>query len=228
MIFDTKSLGFSSWSSLDEDRRFYRVNAIIMVDILRVLHDHTDPFHWFFSRTCLLSWLEQDISCPICRVSLRNTFDHGDQRLMGGRRAADGTSRFFTFEGSRFQSVAAQCLRDRYVCHSSARITRRTWEFSINETSARFFYYFSGINSVLTGCPFLYSVSHPLPEYMESGSSIEVMAEQVRQVFPHVSQHAIIQDLLETGSPEMTIENILSGAVDVTAQPVRVDYKHSF
>ena len=70
---------------------------------------------------------------------------------------------------------------------------------------------------------FLNLVSHPLPEYMESGNSIEIMAEQVRQVFPHVSQHAIIQDLLETGSPEMTIENILSGAVDVTAQPVLVE-----
>ena len=48
MILDTKSLGFSSWSVLHEDRRFYRINSKIIVDILRVLHDHTDPCHWFF------------------------------------------------------------------------------------------------------------------------------------------------------------------------------------
>ena len=54
-------------------------------------------------------------------------------------------------------------------------------------------------------------VSHPLHDSFGDGGGVEIMAEQVLQVFPHVTYHAVIQDLLETGSAESTIENILNG-----------------
>ncbi|OQV14737.1 E3 ubiquitin-protein ligase AMFR [Hypsibius exemplaris] len=123
-----------------------------------------------FHESCLLSWLEQDISCPICRVSLSDTFDLRDQRQNANRLISDEGARFFTFEGSRLNR----------------------WLPNVSVT-----------------------VSHPLYEYLET-SDIEMMAEQVRQVFPNVPQHDIIQDLLETGSAETTIDNILAGSLDAT------------
>ncbi|GAV02610.1 hypothetical protein RvY_13151 [Ramazzottius varieornatus] len=127
-----------------------------------------------FHEACLLSWLEQDISCPVCRVNLSDSFD-----MKSARAAHNATNvgRFFVFQGSRINN----------------------WLPNVSVT-----------------------VSHPLHDTFGDGGSVEIMAEQVLQVFPHVTYHAVIQDLLETGSAESTIENILNGTINLnrTAPPV--------
>ncbi|XP_055341910.1 E3 ubiquitin-protein ligase AMFR-like [Paramacrobiotus metropolitanus] len=118
-----------------------------------------------FHESCLLSWLEQDVSCPICRTTLTSTF------------------------------------------HSGPRVTAPSAHLP---TGGRFFFPGARINRYLPNISV--TVSHPMHDYLDH-PGVDIMAEQVQQVFPNISHHLIIRDLLETGSTERTIDNILNGTL---------------
>ncbi|XP_061162346.1 E3 ubiquitin-protein ligase AMFR-like [Saccostrea echinata] len=145
------------------------------------------PCGHLFHNSCLRSWLEQDTSCPTCRMSL----NEGPQvnpnlNVLDERGAAPPqppqqqpqnqfTNHFFHFDGSRYVS----------------------WfpSFSVEVTHTQ----------LLPG-----GRQRPVQT-----SQLDSMARQVQSVFPHIPMNVIIEDLRNTRSVDFTIENILEGRVQV-------------
>ncbi|XP_064467008.1 E3 ubiquitin-protein ligase AMFR-like isoform X2 [Ornithodoros turicata] len=147
------------------------------------------PCGHLFHNSCLRSWLEQDTSCPTCRMSLSehgapdlsaNAEDEGRNTalLLGALGAQDDTPRhpqntttnhFFHFDGSRYVSWLPS--------------------FSVEVTHT----------NLLGG-------QQPPPVQT---SQLDNMARQVQQMFPHMPLNTILEDLRSTRSVELTIENIL-------------------
>ncbi|RZB40377.1 E3 ubiquitin-protein ligase AMFR-like, partial [Asbolus verrucosus] len=139
--------------------------------------------------TCLLSWLEQDTSCPTCRLSL-NIQNPSSARIDPPELQVDvpqpqrrPQNHFFHFDGDFLLQfdvthLALPFLGSRYV----------SWlpSFSVE-------------------------VSHAQQNGPVSNSQWDAMARQVQQLFPHIPISTITTDLRMTRSVEMTIENVLDG-----------------
>lgn len=142
------------------------------------------PCGHLFHNSCLRSWLEQDTSCPTCRMSLNERADiDPNGNVPNGRGATDviaqqpnpggnqTTNHFFHFDGSRYVS----------------------WfpSFSVEVTHTQL-----------------------LPRTRQTPiqtSQLDNMARQVLQVFPHMPLSVVMDDLRITRSVDFTIENILEG-----------------
>ncbi|KAJ8303621.1 hypothetical protein KUTeg_020017 [Tegillarca granosa] len=140
--------------------------------------------------SCLLSWLEQDTSCPICRVSLNETPSENDPNgnVPNERGAAPPniqlppqpipqnhqamTNHFFHFDGSRYVSWLPS--------------------FSVEVTQ------------LMPGTE----------QRIIQTSQLDSMARQVSSVFPHIPLNRIMEDLRVTRSVDFTIENILEGRLE--------------
>lgn len=143
------------------------------------------PCSHLFHNSCLQSWLEQDTSCPTCRLALSMqspiTRDHGplDHTLLAVDGGADGVqvarrppaNHFFHFDGSRYVSWLPS--------------------FSVEVTHTQ-----------------LLRADQGPPVQT---SQLDAMARQVQQLFPHMPMPVIMDDLRLTRSVEITIENILDG-----------------
>ncbi|KAJ1530352.1 hypothetical protein ONE63_005265 [Megalurothrips usitatus] len=142
------------------------------------------PCSHLFHNSCLQSWLEQDTSCPTCRLALSMqspiTRGHGlDHTLLAVDGGADGVqaarrppaNHFFHFDGSRYVSWLPS--------------------FSVEVTHTQLLRADQGLQ-VQT-------------------SQLDAMARQVQQLFPHMPMTLIMDDLRLTRSVEITIENILDG-----------------
>ncbi|XP_040065060.1 LOW QUALITY PROTEIN: E3 ubiquitin-protein ligase AMFR [Ixodes scapularis] len=148
------------------------------------------PCGHLFHNSCLRSWLEQDTSCPTCRMSLSEpgaldlagelSRDEGRNTalLLGALGAQDDaprhpqnttTNHFFHFDGSRYVSWLPS--------------------FSVEVTHT----------NLLGGQP---------PPPVQT-SQLDNMARQVQQMFPNMPLNTIMEDLRSTRSVELTIENIL-------------------
>lgn len=148
------------------------------------------PCGHLFHNSCLLSWLEQDTSCPICRVSLNETPSENDPNgnVPNERGAAPPniplpqqplpqnhqamTNHFFHFDGSRYVSWLPS--------------------FSVEVTQ------------LMPGTE----------QRIIQTSQLDSMARQVSSVFPHIPLNRIIEDLRVTRSVDFTIENILEGRLE--------------
>lgn len=145
------------------------------------------PCGHLFHNGCLQSWLEQDTSCPTCRMMLNiqspvaldaaRNMDHNllvgegnDAVVVANRRPPN---HFFHFDGSRYVS---------WLPSFSVEVTH-TQLFRTNQAQAA------------------------------QTSQLDAMARQVQQLFPHVSLTTVIEDLRVTRSVELTIENVLDGRV---------------
>lgn len=142
------------------------------------------PCGHLFHNSCLRSWLEQDTSCPTCRMSLNERTDidpngnvpngRGDADVIAQQPNPGGnqtTNHFFHFDGSRYVS----------------------WfpSFSVEVTHTQL-----------------------LPRTRQAPiqtSQLDNMARQVLQVFPHMPLNVVMDDLRLTRSVDFTIENILEG-----------------
>lgn len=144
------------------------------------------PCSHLFHNSCLQSWLEQDTSCPTCRLALSMqspiTRDHGhglDHNLLAVDGGADGVqttrrppaNHFFHFDGSRYVSWLPS--------------------FSVEVTHTQ-----------------LLRADQGPPVQT---SQLDAMARQVQQLFPHMPMPVIMDDLRLTRSVDFTIENILDG-----------------
>lgn len=142
------------------------------------------PCTHLFHNSCLQSWLEQDTSCPTCRLALsihslssqRNIDLNEPANLVPNRPRPN---HFFHFDGSRYVSWLPS--------------------FSVEVTHAQ-----------------LLRNDHPSPTHT---SQLDSMARQVHQLFPHIPMNAIIEDLHQTRSIELTVENVLDGRLIVPLQP---------
>ncbi|XP_030368637.1 E3 ubiquitin-protein ligase AMFR isoform X1 [Strigops habroptila] len=154
------------------------------------------PCGHFFHNSCLRSWLEQDTSCPTCRMSLHITDSHHaredhqrenmDENL-GPVAVAEGRSRlnqhnhFFHFDGSRIAS---------WLPSFSVEVMHTTNILGITQTG---------------------------------NSQLNAMAHQIQEMFPQVPYHVILQDLQLTRSVEITTDNILEGRIQVPFPTQRAD-----
>ncbi|XP_030059568.1 E3 ubiquitin-protein ligase AMFR isoform X3 [Microcaecilia unicolor] len=154
------------------------------------------PCGHFFHNSCLRSWLEQDTSCPTCRMSL-NIADDNRAREEQQREnvdenqapvpAAEGRPRlnhhnhFFHFDGSRIAS---------WLPSFSVEVMHTTNILGITQAS---------------------------------NSQLNAMAHQIQEMFPQVPYHLVLQDLQLTRSMEMTTDNILEGRMQIPFPTQRQD-----
>uniref|UniRef100_A0A3P8XI32 E3 ubiquitin-protein ligase AMFR n=1 Tax=Esox lucius TaxID=8010 RepID=A0A3P8XI32_ESOLU len=151
------------------------------------------PCGHLFHNSCLRSWLEQDTSCPTCRMSLNITGDGGPARgqqqgaglplednLGPGGPAADARphlnqhNHFFHFDGSRIAS---------WLPSFSVEVMHTTNILGIAQQA--------------------------------NNSQLNAMAHQIQEMFPQVPYHLVLQDLQLTRSVDVTTDNILEGRIVV-------------
>ncbi|KAK7122047.1 hypothetical protein R3I93_022985 [Phoxinus phoxinus] len=146
------------------------------------------PCGHLFHNSCLRSWLEQDTSCPTCRMSL-NISEGVREREEGQREALDENmpagpgaearphinqhNHFFHFDGSRIAS---------WLPSFSVEVMHTTNILGIAQAN---------------------------------NSQLNAMAHQIQEMFPQVPYHLILQDLQLTRSVEVTTDNILEGRIQV-------------
>ncbi|XP_071613193.1 E3 ubiquitin-protein ligase AMFR isoform X1 [Heliangelus exortis] len=146
------------------------------------------PCGHLFHNSCLRSWLEQDTSCPTCRMSLNITDSHHvredhqrenlDENLVPvavaeGRPRLNQHNHFFHFDGSRIAS---------WLPSFSVEVMHTTNILGIAQAS---------------------------------NSQLNAMAHQIQEMFPQVPYHLVLQDLQLTRSVEITTDNILEGRIQV-------------
>ncbi|KAM9607102.1 E3 ubiquitin-protein ligase AMFR isoform 2-T2 [Trichechus inunguis] len=146
--------------------------------------------------SCLRSWLEQDTSCPTCRMSLniadnsRVREDHQGENLdenlvpvaaAEGRPRLNQHNHFFHFDGSRIAS---------WLPSFSVEVMHTTNILGITQAS---------------------------------NSQLNAMAHQIQEMFPQVPYHLVLQDLQLTRSVEITTDNILEGRIQVPFPTQRSD-----
>nr|XP_020490652.1 E3 ubiquitin-protein ligase AMFR-like isoform X1 [Labrus bergylta] len=152
------------------------------------------PCGHLFHSSCLRSWLEQDTSCPTCRMSLnigegREGHTERENREAAAENMAAGPgveaqlhlnqlNHFFHFDGSRIASWLPS--------------------FSVE---------------VMTATNFL-GLAPP------DVSQINPMAQQIHEMFPQVPLPLILQDLEITRSVEVTTDNILEGRIQTAGPPL--------
>ncbi|KAL4234654.1 hypothetical protein ACF0H5_006295 [Mactra antiquata] len=141
------------------------------------------PCGHLFHNSCLRSWLEQDTSCPTCRLSLNehpvnrdpnsNVPDNQNREVPPANPPGNQTmNHFFHFDGSRYVSWLPS--------------------FSVEVTHTNMLANHNRLTPAQT-------------------SQLDNMARQVLQVFPHMPLNAVVDDLRVTRSVDFTIENILEG-----------------
>ncbi|XP_075796516.1 E3 ubiquitin-protein ligase AMFR isoform X1 [Pelodiscus sinensis] len=154
------------------------------------------PCGHLFHNSCLRSWLEQDTSCPTCRMSLNITDNHRvredhqrenlDENLVPvavaeGRPRLNQHNHFFHFDGSRIAS---------WLPSFSVEVMHTTNILGIAQAS---------------------------------NSQLNAMAHQIQEMFPQVPYHIVLQDLQLTRSVEITTDNILEGRIQVPFPTQRPD-----
>ncbi|XP_042196235.1 autocrine motility factor receptor a isoform X2 [Callorhinchus milii] len=146
------------------------------------------PCGHLFHNSCLRSWLEQDTSCPTCRMSLNINEDSraGEPRqrdnlnenigavpVVEGRPHINQHNHFFHFDGSRIAS---------WLPSFSVEVMHTTNILGITQAN---------------------------------NSQLNAMAHQIQEMFPQVPYHLVLQDLQLTRSIEITTDNILEGRIQV-------------
>lgn len=154
------------------------------------------PCGHLFHNSCLRSWLEQDTSCPTCRMSLninedrrvgephrRDNLDEniGPVPVVDGRPHLNHHNHFFHFDGSRIAS---------WLPSFSVEVMHTTNILGIAQAN---------------------------------NSQLNAMAHQIQEMFPQVPYHLVLQDLQLTRSMEVTTDNILEGRIQVPFPQQRQD-----
>lgn len=149
------------------------------------------PCGHLFHNSCLRSWLEQDTSCPTCRLPLNISGEGAQARDAQQRGAMEGNlgapggpvadprphinqhNHFFHFDGSRIAS---------WLPSFSVEVMHTTNMLSIAQAN---------------------------------NSQLNAMAHQIQEMFPQVPYNLLLQDLQLTRSVEVTTDNILEGRIQV-------------
>uniref|UniRef100_A0A182JXT7 E3 ubiquitin-protein ligase AMFR n=1 Tax=Anopheles christyi TaxID=43041 RepID=A0A182JXT7_9DIPT len=158
------------------------------------------PCAHLFHNSCLQSWLEQDTSCPTCRLGLsvhQNGGPRGSPLLpddiriddqdgaVGGGGGRTANNHFFHFNGSRYVS---------WLPNFSVEVTH--------------------INNMLRPSETLPITAAAVGNHT---SQVRNMARHVQEMFPRYPLSVLIGDLQISRSIEVTIDNILEGRLQVPA-----------
>lgn len=158
------------------------------------------PCAHLFHNSCLQSWLEQDTSCPTCRLGL-SVHQNGGPRgsplipddihiddqdgAVGGGGGRTANNHFFHFNGSRYVS---------WLPNFSVEVTH--------------------INNMLRPSETLPIAAAAVGNHT---SQVRNMARHVQEMFPRYPLSVLIGDLQISRSIEVTIDNILEGRLQVPA-----------
>uniref|UniRef100_A0A3B3QFX2 E3 ubiquitin-protein ligase AMFR n=1 Tax=Paramormyrops kingsleyae TaxID=1676925 RepID=A0A3B3QFX2_9TELE len=146
------------------------------------------PCGHLFHNSCLRSWLEQDISCPTCRMSLN---------ISEGSRARDDQQR--------------EALDDNIGPAPGP-------EARPHLNHHNHFFHFDGSRIASWLPSFSVEVMHTtnlMGMVQANNSQLNAMAHQIQEMFPQVPYHLVLQDLQVTRSVEITTDNILEGRIQV-------------
>uniref|UniRef100_A0AAY4DNU7 E3 ubiquitin-protein ligase AMFR n=1 Tax=Denticeps clupeoides TaxID=299321 RepID=A0AAY4DNU7_9TELE len=146
------------------------------------------PCGHLFHNSCLRSWLEQDTSCPTCRMSL-NINDGGNER------------------GERDQEPLADDMAAGPGAEARPHLNQHNH-----------FFHFDGSRIASWLPSFSVEVMHTtniLGIAQANNSQLNAMAHQIQEMFPQVPYHLVLQDLQLTRSVEVTTDNILEGRIQV-------------
>ncbi|XP_023695483.1 E3 ubiquitin-protein ligase AMFR-like [Paramormyrops kingsleyae] len=152
------------------------------------------PCGHLFHNSCLRSWLEQDTSCPTCRISLSIT--------EGGQMRNDQQRELLN------DGIGAVVGADAHPHHNHHN----------------HFFHFDGSRIASWLPSFSVEVMHTtsiLGTTRVNNSQLNAMAHQIHEMFPQVPYQLVLQDLQLTRSIELTTDNILEGRIQgvSTAQP---------
>uniref|UniRef100_S4RML2 CUE domain-containing protein n=1 Tax=Petromyzon marinus TaxID=7757 RepID=S4RML2_PETMA len=155
---------------------------------------------------CLRSWLEQDTSCPTCRMSLNINGGGG-----GGGAGVGGVGE----HGAR--GVGGAATRDNMAPLDDA-MAGEVGDDGPRINQRNHFFHFDGSRIASWLPSFSVEVMHSsnligLPAV--TNSQLNTMAHQIQAMFPQAPYHAILQDLQLTRSVEVTTDNILEGRITV-------------
>ncbi|XP_041652141.1 E3 ubiquitin-protein ligase AMFR-like [Cheilinus undulatus] len=157
------------------------------------------PCGHLFHSSCLRSWLEQDTSCPTCRMSL-NIGEGGEGQTERENREAGAADNMAAGPGVDARPHLNQL--NHFFHFDGSRIASWLPSFSVE---------------VMATTNFL-GVAPPNP------SQINPMAQQIHEMFPQVPFQLILQDLEITRSMEVTTDNILEGRIQTAAPPLVLEH----
>ncbi|KAG7275067.1 hypothetical protein CRUP_004833 [Coryphaenoides rupestris] len=144
------------------------------------------PCGHLFHNSCLRSWLEQDTSCPTCRMSLNIYGDGpptGPPQQQQPPAAALGDT----------MGPGAPPPDARPHAIFCSRIASWLPSFSVE----------------------VMHTTNILGIAQANNSQLNAMAHQIQEMFPQVPFHLVLQDLQLTRSVELTTDNILEGRIQV-------------
>ncbi|KPP74766.1 E3 ubiquitin-protein ligase AMFR-like, partial [Scleropages formosus] len=152
------------------------------------------PCGHLFHNSCLRSWLEQDTSCPTCRMSLN--INEGDQ-AQGERQREALEDNMGAVPGAEARPLHNQ--HNHFFHFDGSRIASWLPSFSVE----------------------VMHTTNILGMVQANNYQLNVMAHQIQEMFPQVPYHLVLQDLQLTRSMEITTDNILEGRIQVpfTAPP---------
>ncbi|KAG8236856.1 hypothetical protein J437_LFUL017221 [Ladona fulva] len=143
------------------------------------------PCSHLFHDSCLQSWLEQDASCPTCRLALR---------IESGRTRNGGVGR----EMGVVPVEEDMGTGGLGMVGAGGRIV----------DGSRYVSWLPSFSVEVTHTQLLQFDDHPRPA---STSQLDSMARQIQQLFPRMPLHTLVEDLRDTHSIELTVENVLDG-----------------
>nr|CAD7400110.1 unnamed protein product [Timema cristinae] len=184
------------------------------------------PCTHLFHNSCLQSWLEQDSSCPTCRMVLSiqspagleaaNRMEHNlDTQGENQATPRRPPNHFFHFDGSRYVSWLPSFSVE--VTHTQLLRSDQAQPAQTSQLDAMARQYqprcvvvsvpgyepkSPGFDSGLVS--WVFSLKRNYPNYHQG---------LVQQLFPYLSLPTIVEDLRATRSVELTIENVLDGRI---------------
>lgn len=141
------------------------------------------PCGHLFHNSCLRSWLEQDTSCPTCRLSLQSS---EPQQNEGG-----------FFSSLSFNSPPPE------TSESSPQVTNHFFHFD----GSRYISWLPSVSLEVSHSNIISTT--PTQSQINDSPQLNSMVEQVQSMFPNIGISVIMQDLRATQSIDVTVDNII-------------------
>lgn len=165
-----------------------------------------------FHQNCLRSWLEQDTTCPICRLSLQ---EDTTQQTPAAAAAAvvppvppQATPNFLLWPSLTLARLATN--------------VHGLGDGAVQRPPRNHLFRFDGSRYSSWLPSFSIEINHNFPFRLGRARLTTVqlssMAQSVQQVFPQIAYEIILADLQRTQSIDATIENIIDHRIRIEAQ----------
>ena len=159
-----------------------------------------------FHQNCLRSWLEQDTTCPICRLSL-----HEEAAPAPPPAPAPAPAANFLLWPSLTLARLATNVHELAAGNAPRRARNHLFRFDGNR-------YSSWLPS------FSIEINHNFPFRLGrprlTGVQLTSMTQSIQQIFPQIPSELILADLQQTQSMDTTINNIIDRRIRLDTQVV--------